>query len=85
MRKLVFLFSLLLSVLVLKAANVKFSASAPNAVVMGEQAQVCASIATLVEAVVAAARPGDHILCMSNGAFGGVHARLLAALAQRGR
>lgn len=37
MRKLVFLFSLLLSVLVLKAANVKFSASAPNAVVMGEQ------------------------------------------------
>ena len=52
---------------------------------MGEQAQVCASIATLVEAVVAAARPGDHILCMSNGAFGGVHAQLLAALAQRSR
>lgn len=37
MRKLVFLFSLLLTVFVLKAANVNFTASAPNAVVMGEQ------------------------------------------------
>jgi len=26
------------------------------------------------------AQPGDHILCMSNGGFGGVHAKLLAAL-----
>ena len=52
---------------------------------MGAQAVVCANIPTLVERVVAAARPGDHILCMSNGAFGGVHARLLAALAQRDR
>jgi UDP-N-acetylmuramate: L-alanyl-gamma-D-glutamyl-meso-diaminopimelate ligase len=52
---------------------------------MGEQAVVCASIEELVERVVADARTGDHILCMSNGAFGGVHARLLAALAQRSR
>ena len=22
--------------------------------------------------------PGDHILCMSNGGFGGIHAKLLA-------
>jgi len=29
---------------------------------------------------VAAARPGDHILCMSNGGFGGIHGKLLAAL-----
>jgi len=34
-----------------------------------------------VAKVVKAARPGDHILCMSNGGFGGVHAKLLAALA----
>ena len=27
-----------------------------------------------------AARPGDHVLCMSNGGFGGIHAKLLAAL-----
>ena len=28
----------------------------------------------------APARPGDHVLCMSNGGFGGIHAKLLAAL-----
>ena len=33
----------------------------------------------LVARVVAAARPGDHVLCMSNGGFGGVHDKLLAA------
>jgi len=32
---------------------------------------------------VGAARPGDHILCMSNGGFGGVHTKLLQALADR--
>jgi UDP-N-acetylmuramate: L-alanyl-gamma-D-glutamyl-meso-diaminopimelate ligase len=31
---------------------------------------------------VQAARPGDHVLCMSNGSFGGIHARLLEALAR---
>jgi UDP-N-acetylmuramate: L-alanyl-gamma-D-glutamyl-meso-diaminopimelate ligase len=35
----------------------------------------------LVKAVVDAARPGDHILVMSNGGFGGVHEKLLEALA----
>jgi UDP-N-acetylmuramate: L-alanyl-gamma-D-glutamyl-meso-diaminopimelate ligase len=34
----------------------------------------------MVRQVVAVARPGDHILCMSNGGFGGVHQKLLAAL-----
>ena len=47
---------------------------------MGKQAVVCDTIPELVERVVAAARPGDHILCMSNGGFGGVHAKLLEAL-----
>ena len=50
---------------------------------MGKQALVCATIDELVQRVVAAAKPGDHVLCMSNGGFGGVHARLLAALAAR--
>ncbi|MBC7454571.1 MAG: UDP-N-acetylmuramate:L-alanyl-gamma-D-glutamyl-meso-diaminopimelate ligase [Massilia sp.] len=36
----------------------------------------------LVNAIVQAARPGDHILVMSNGGFGGIHQKLLAALAQ---
>jgi UDP-N-acetylmuramate: L-alanyl-gamma-D-glutamyl-meso-diaminopimelate ligase len=50
---------------------------------MGEQAQVCDSIDKLVSSVVKAARPGDHLLCMSNGGFGGVHGKLLEALNAR--
>ncbi|MCZ2405724.1 MAG: UDP-N-acetylmuramate:L-alanyl-gamma-D-glutamyl-meso-diaminopimelate ligase [Burkholderiales bacterium] len=46
------------------------------------RAQTAANIDDLVAQVVGAAQPGDHIVCMSNGAFGGVHARLLAALVQ---
>ncbi|MFN5166432.1 MAG: UDP-N-acetylmuramate:L-alanyl-gamma-D-glutamyl-meso-diaminopimelate ligase [Pseudomonadota bacterium] len=48
---------------------------------MGAQATVADGIDELVGAVVRAARPGDHVLCMSNGGFGGIHGRLLAALA----
>jgi UDP-N-acetylmuramate: L-alanyl-gamma-D-glutamyl-meso-diaminopimelate ligase len=47
---------------------------------MGARAQVGASIEALVGQVAAAARPGDHIVCMSNGGFGGVHDKLLSAL-----
>ena len=47
---------------------------------MGERAQVAGNIEQLLAQVTAAARPGDHLLCMSNGGFGGIHARLLAAL-----
>ena len=35
----------------------------------------------LVEAVAQEAKPGDHILVMSNGGFGGVHQKILKALA----
>ena len=48
---------------------------------MGERAQVARDIDTLVQQVAAAARSGDRVLCMSNGGFGGIHAKLLAALA----
>jgi UDP-N-acetylmuramate: L-alanyl-gamma-D-glutamyl-meso-diaminopimelate ligase len=47
---------------------------------MGERAQVANAIEPLLAQIVAAARPGDHIVCMSNGGFGGVHDKLLAAL-----
>jgi UDP-N-acetylmuramate: L-alanyl-gamma-D-glutamyl-meso-diaminopimelate ligase len=47
---------------------------------MGERAQVADTLEALLAQVQAAARPGDHLLCMSNGGFGGIHARLLAAL-----
>ena len=33
------------------------------------------------EAILDAAKPGDHILVMSNGGFGGVHQKLLEGLA----
>jgi UDP-N-acetylmuramate: L-alanyl-gamma-D-glutamyl-meso-diaminopimelate ligase len=49
---------------------------------MGARAQVAGDIDTLVRAVAVAAREGDRILCMSNGGFGGIHAKLLAALAK---
>ena len=51
---------------------------------MGGRAAVFTDIDPLVAAVSAAAHPGDHIVCMSNGGFGGVHTRLLAALKSRG-
>ena len=49
---------------------------------MGGKARVFEDLAALVAEVVAEARPEDRILVMSNGAFGGVHERLLAALAE---
>ncbi|MES2508792.1 MAG: UDP-N-acetylmuramate:L-alanyl-gamma-D-glutamyl-meso-diaminopimelate ligase [Pseudomonadota bacterium] len=47
---------------------------------MGARAQVADSIDGILSQVKAAARPGDHLLCMSNGGFGGIHAKLLTAL-----
>jgi UDP-N-acetylmuramate: L-alanyl-gamma-D-glutamyl-meso-diaminopimelate ligase len=47
---------------------------------MGTRAQVAGNIDELVAQVKTAARPGDHLLCMSNGGFGGIHAKLLAML-----
>ena len=49
---------------------------------MGERACVAHDIAELVRQVRAVARPGDHVLCMSNGGFGQIHQRLLAAFTQ---
>ncbi|MBB4845723.1 UDP-N-acetylmuramate: L-alanyl-gamma-D-glutamyl-meso-diaminopimelate ligase [Paucibacter oligotrophus] len=50
---------------------------------MGTQAQVGADVDALVTAVLQAAKPGDHLLCMSNGGFGGIHEKLLAGLKTR--
>lgn len=50
---------------------------------LGERAQAFSDLVALVEAVTAAARPGDHVLVMSNGGFGGVHQKLLDALGER--
>jgi UDP-N-acetylmuramate: L-alanyl-gamma-D-glutamyl-meso-diaminopimelate ligase len=48
---------------------------------LGERARAFDRLDSLVEAVCTAARPGDQILVMSNGGFGGIHQKLLDALA----
>jgi len=52
----------------------------PLGVGPGQRAQTAADIETLVDQVTQAARPGDHVVCMSNGGFGGIHVKLLSAL-----
>ncbi len=47
---------------------------------MGSLAVVADKVDALAAAVIAAAKPGDHVLCMSNGSFGGIHAKLLDGL-----
>lgn len=47
---------------------------------MGPLAVVADSVDALVDHVVRQAQSGDHILCMSNGGFGGIHDKLLNAL-----
>ncbi len=37
----------------------------------------------LTDMIVKTAQPGDHILVMSNGGFGGIHQKLLDRLAQK--
>ena len=50
---------------------------------MGPRATVADTIDGLVQRVLKTAQPGDHLLCMSNGGFGGIHGKLLDALARR--
>jgi UDP-N-acetylmuramate: L-alanyl-gamma-D-glutamyl-meso-diaminopimelate ligase len=47
---------------------------------LGAKARAFDDLDRLVGQLVADARPGDHVLMMSNGGFGGIHAKLLAAL-----
>lgn len=49
---------------------------------LGEKAMTTDDFEALVAAVLAEARSGDTILCMSNGAFGGIHKRLLEGLGE---
>jgi UDP-N-acetylmuramate: L-alanyl-gamma-D-glutamyl-meso-diaminopimelate ligase len=48
---------------------------------MGPKAQVGANIDEVIAQVLAKVQAGDHLLCMSNGGFGGIHDKLLQALA----
>ena len=50
---------------------------------LGARARPIGELDALVVAIAREARPGDHVVVMSNGGFGGIHAKLLAALGQR--
>ena len=47
---------------------------------MGKRAQVADSIDELLSQIMQAVQPSDTIVCMSNGGFGDIHGKLLAAL-----
>jgi UDP-N-acetylmuramate: L-alanyl-gamma-D-glutamyl-meso-diaminopimelate ligase len=49
---------------------------------LGSKARAFDELDALVQAIVQTAQPGDHILVMSNGGFGGVHQKILNALAK---
>ena len=49
---------------------------------LGEKVRCIEPLEALVAAIAAEACSGDHVLVMSNGGFGGIHAKLLAALAR---
>jgi len=52
---------------------------------LGDRVYTTADLMALTDAIVAVARPGDHIVIMSNGAFGGIHDKLLAQLSNAER
>jgi UDP-N-acetylmuramate: L-alanyl-gamma-D-glutamyl-meso-diaminopimelate ligase len=64
------------------SANLGWDASAALAP-LGDRATVENDLERLVGAIVAEAQPGDHVLVMSNGGFGGIHERLLTSLSTR--
>ncbi|NOT16677.1 MAG: UDP-N-acetylmuramate:L-alanyl-gamma-D-glutamyl-meso-diaminopimelate ligase [Sulfuriferula sp.] len=61
------------------AANLDWDAAAALAP-LSNRAHVALDLHQLVTAIADMARAGDHILIMSNGGFGGIHAQLLALL-----
>ncbi|MFC5299847.1 UDP-N-acetylmuramate:L-alanyl-gamma-D-glutamyl-meso-diaminopimelate ligase [Azospira restricta] len=60
-------------------ANLGWDAAAALAP-LAAKACVEDDLGRLVARIAAAARPGDHVLVMSNGGFGGIHEKLLQAL-----
>ncbi|TVQ72847.1 MAG: UDP-N-acetylmuramate:L-alanyl-gamma-D-glutamyl-meso-diaminopimelate ligase [Chromatiaceae bacterium] len=55
---------------------------APVVAALGDSACALQDLDELADSLAAQARPGDHVLIMSNGGFGGLHERLLERLAR---
>ena len=53
---------------------------AASTAVLGDKARVARDVEGLIETLMRDLRAGDHVLIMSNGAFGGIHEKLLARL-----
>ncbi len=64
------------------SANLGWDAAAALAP-LGDRARIESDLERLVGVIVAEAQPGDQVLVMSNGGFGGIHERLLASLSIR--
>ena len=47
---------------------------------IGTKTGIFEDLEAMVRAIAAVARPGDHVVVMSNGGFGGVHGKILAAV-----
>jgi UDP-N-acetylmuramate: L-alanyl-gamma-D-glutamyl-meso-diaminopimelate ligase len=54
--------------------------AAPIVASLGKRGHSSRDIGSLATELAKAARPGDHVLIMSNGGFGGLHGKLLAEL-----
>ncbi|APV49253.1 UDP-N-acetylmuramate:L-alanyl-gamma-D-glutamyl-meso-diaminopimelate ligase [Betaproteobacteria bacterium GR16-43] len=52
---------------------------------LSSRAAIYHDLEPMVEALGQVLRPGDHVLVMSNGGFGGIHAKLLARLGRHGQ
>ncbi|HEX4911713.1 MAG TPA: UDP-N-acetylmuramate:L-alanyl-gamma-D-glutamyl-meso-diaminopimelate ligase [Permianibacter sp.] len=64
-----------------KPDHLKWDASVPAD--FGKPWQTYNEVGAIVAAAKAWCRPGDHVLVMSNGGFGGIHEQLLQAFASR--
>jgi UDP-N-acetylmuramate: L-alanyl-gamma-D-glutamyl-meso-diaminopimelate ligase len=64
------------------AANLGWDAAAALSP-LAARVEVATDLDALVDAIVREARPGDHVVIMSNGGFGGIHDKLLARLSAR--
>ncbi len=47
---------------------------------LGPRAHLCGTVEAIIDSLADSARPGDHVVIMSNGDFAGLHPRLLEAL-----
>ena len=70
------------SILIYQADNLDWDiASHMNE--LGERCHVFTDVAAIVSEIANKARPGDYIIVMSNGGFGGIHKQLIQVLSER--